>query len=130
MRVGDAVAEILKLEGLETIIGYPVNHVLEHAAIADIRPIIVRQERTGIHMADAISRLSSGRGIGVFVMQLGPGRENSYRPILIRADPGDAGRHPRRLAHIEKFAKPRAPPVVGILFRRVCTAALHLNGAT
>ncbi len=106
MKVGDAIAEILKREGIDTIIGYPVNHVLEYAAIADIRPIIVRQERTGIHMADAISRLSSGRRLGVFVMQQGPGTENSYGavaqaysesvPILVMP-----GGYPRRLAHIE-----------------------------
>jgi len=88
------------------VIGYPVNHLLEHAAEADVRPIIVRQERTGIHMADAISRLSSGEKIGVFVMQLGPGTENSYGgiaqaygesvPVLVMP-----GGYPRRLAHIE-----------------------------
>jgi acetolactate synthase-1/2/3 large subunit len=105
MKVGDAIAEILKREGVETVIGYPVNHLLEHAAIADIRTIVVRQERTGIHMADAISRLSSGRRIGVFVMQHGPGTESSYGgiaqayaesvPILVMP-----GGYPRRLAHI------------------------------
>lgn len=106
MKVGDAIAEILKREGIETIIGYPVNHVLEHAAVADIRPIIVRQERTGVHMADAMSRLSSGRRLGVFAMQLGPGTENSYGaiaqayaesvPILVLP-----GGYPRRIAHVD-----------------------------
>jgi acetolactate synthase-1/2/3 large subunit len=81
MKLGAAIAEILRREGVELICGYPVNHVLERAAEADIRPVIVRQERTGIHMADAISRLSSGRRIGVFAMQLGPGTENSYGGI-------------------------------------------------
>jgi acetolactate synthase-1/2/3 large subunit len=37
----------------------------------------VRQERIGLHMADAISRLSSGRTIGAFCMQHGPGAENA-----------------------------------------------------
>ena len=60
MKVGEAIAEILKREGVDVILGYPVNHVLESAASAGIRPIIVRQERVGIHMADAISRLTSG----------------------------------------------------------------------
>ena len=78
MKVGDAIVEILKREGVEIVFGYPVNHILEHAAVADIRPIVVRQERTGIHMADAMSRLTSGRKLGVFVMQSGPGTENSY----------------------------------------------------
>jgi thiamine pyrophosphate-dependent acetolactate synthase large subunit-like protein len=78
MRVGDAIAEILKREGIEILCAYPVNHLIEHAAKADIRPIIVRQERIGLHMADAISRLSSGRTIGAFCMQHGPGTENAY----------------------------------------------------
>ena len=78
MKVGQAVAEILKREGVEILCGYPVNHILEDAAAADIRPIIVRQERIGLHMADAISRVTSGRKIGVFCMQHGPGTENAY----------------------------------------------------
>ena len=63
------------------MIGYPVNHILEHAAKADIRPIIVRQERIGLHMADAIARVTSGKKIGMFVMQHGPGAENAYGGI-------------------------------------------------
>ena len=78
MKVADAISAILKREGVEWIIGYPVNHILEHAAHIDIRPIIVRQERTGLHMADAISRVTSGKKIGVFAMQHGPGTENAY----------------------------------------------------
>src|SRR3546814_20712239 len=78
MKAVEAVCEILKREGIEIIIGYPVNHVLEYAARADIRPVIVRQERVGLHMADAMSRLSSGKTIGVFAMQHGPGSENAY----------------------------------------------------
>ena len=78
MKVGDAIAEILKREGVDVIFAYPVNHVLESAASAGIRPIIVRQERVGLHMADALSRLTSGHRIGVFAMQHGPGSENSF----------------------------------------------------
>jgi len=74
----EAIVEILKREGVECIIGYPVNHVLEYAARWDIRPIIVRQERIGLHMADAMSRMSSGKNVGVFAMQHGPGAENAY----------------------------------------------------
>jgi thiamine pyrophosphate-dependent acetolactate synthase large subunit-like protein len=78
MKTADAISEILKREGVEWVIGYPVNHILERAAAADIRPIIVRQERTGLHMAEAISRVTSGRKLGVFAMQHGPGTENAY----------------------------------------------------
>ena len=78
MRVANAIAEVLKREGVKFIIGYPVNPIIEAAAEADIRTIIVRQERIGLHMADAVSRLSSGHDIGVFVMQHGPGAENAF----------------------------------------------------
>jgi len=81
VRVADVVAEILKREGVELIIGYPVNDVLEAAARADIRTVIVRQERVGIHMADAMSRVTSGQRIGVFAMQHGPGTENAFGAV-------------------------------------------------
>ncbi len=105
MKVVESVAEILKRENVEIIFGYPVNHILEYAARANIRPIIVRQERIGLHMADAMSRITSGAKIGVFAMQHGPGSENAYGavaqafgesvPILV-LPMGYA----RRLAHI------------------------------
>jgi thiamine pyrophosphate-dependent acetolactate synthase large subunit-like protein len=105
MKVIDAIAEILKREGVEFLIGYPVNHVLEAAAAADIRTIIVRQERTGLHMADAVSRITSGRKIGVFAMQHGPGTENSFGGVAQAF--GDSvpivvipGGYPRKIAGI------------------------------
>jgi thiamine pyrophosphate-dependent acetolactate synthase large subunit-like protein len=106
MKVGQAVAEIMKREGIEILCGYPVNHLLEYAAAADIRPIIVRQERIGLHMADAISRVTSGKKIGAFCMQHGPGTENAYGgvaqaysesvPMLVIPQG-----YPRRIANIE-----------------------------
>src|SRR3954468_11729134 len=105
MKVGQAVAEIMKREGIEILCGYPVNHLLEFAAAADIRTVIVRQERIGLHMADAISRVTSGRKIGSFCMQHGPGTENAYGgiaqafsesiPILVVP-----GGYPRRTAQV------------------------------
>src|SRR6202000_2021872 len=68
---------ILNLEGVDILGGYPLNHLIEHAAAADIRPVMVRQERVGLHMADAISRVTSGHSIGAFCMQHGPGSENA-----------------------------------------------------
>ena len=78
MKVVDAVAKVLKAEGVEYLFAYPVNHIIEAAAKLDIRPIIVRQERIGLHMADAMSRITSGEKIGVFCMQSGPGSENAF----------------------------------------------------
>ncbi len=105
MKVPAAVAEILKREGVEFLIGYPVNTIIEAAAQADIRTIIVRQERTGLHMADAVSRVSSGRRIGVFAMQHGPGAENAFGGVAQAY--GDSvpivvlpGGYPRRLTNV------------------------------
>ena len=78
MKVVDVVAQILKSEGVEYLFAYPLNPIIDAAARVDIRPIIVRQERTGLHMADAFSRISSGQRIGVFCMQQGPGAENAF----------------------------------------------------
>jgi thiamine pyrophosphate-dependent acetolactate synthase large subunit-like protein len=107
MKVSDAIAEVLRREGIEWVIGYPVNHILERGAAAGIRPIIVRQERTGLHMADAVSRVTSGDQVGVFVMQYGPGTENAYGgvaqaysesiPLLVMP-----GGYPRRLAWVDR----------------------------
>ncbi|MBN8875763.1 MAG: thiamine pyrophosphate-requiring protein [Rhodospirillales bacterium] len=106
MKVGEAIAEIMKREGIEILCGYPVNHLIEFAAAADIRPVMVRQERIGLHMADAISRVTSGRKIGAFCMQHGPGAENAYGgvaqaysesvPLLVIPQG-----YPRRIAHID-----------------------------
>src|SRR6476659_5296544 len=78
MKVGEAIAYILGCEGVDTLIGYPVSPLIEPAAAAGIRPIIVRQERSGLHMADSMSRMTSGKRIGVFTMQSGPGTENAF----------------------------------------------------
>jgi thiamine pyrophosphate-dependent acetolactate synthase large subunit-like protein len=104
MKVVQAIAKAMKAEGVDVLFAYPVNPLIEAAAEEDIRTIIVRQERTGLHMADAYSRMSSGDKIGVFCMQHGPGAENAFggvaqafsesSPILVIP----AG-YPRRLAH-------------------------------
>ncbi|MEZ4522510.1 MAG: thiamine pyrophosphate-binding protein [Thermomicrobiales bacterium] len=81
MDVAAAVVEVLKREGVQYLIGYPANPLFEAAAEAGIRPIIARQERTGIHMADAISRVTSGDTIGVAATQFGPGIENAFGAV-------------------------------------------------
>lgn len=78
MKTDAAMAEILKRERVQYLFGYPRNALLDAAAQIDIRTIIVRQERTGLHMADAVSRLTRGESMGVFCMQHGPGAENAY----------------------------------------------------
>ena len=73
-----AIANVLKLEGVEWIGCMPSNPLIEAAAIAGIRPIVFRQERTGIHMADGFSRINNGKKTGIFLMQAGPGAENAF----------------------------------------------------
>jgi acetolactate synthase-1/2/3 large subunit len=81
MQVGQVVAQVMKREGVEVLLTYPLNPLTEFAAEVDIRPIVVRQERIGIHMADAIGRLSSADKVGVFACQEGPGIENAFGAV-------------------------------------------------
>jgi thiamine pyrophosphate-dependent acetolactate synthase large subunit-like protein len=73
-----AIANILKMEGVEFIACVPYQPLLEAAAIAGIRPIIFRQEGTGVHMVDGYARITNGKRTGVFLMQNGPGAENAF----------------------------------------------------
>lgn len=78
MKVTEAIATSLKAEGVEHVFCYPYNPIIEAVAAADIRPIVVRQERTAVHMADALSRTTSGDDVGVVCLQYGPGTENAF----------------------------------------------------
>jgi len=78
MNVQSAVIEILKREGTEFLVGYPVNALFEAAAEEGIRPIITRQERVAVNIAEAFSRVSAGRRVGVVAVQMGPGIENAF----------------------------------------------------
>ena len=73
-----AVANVLKMEGVEWIAVMPSNPLIEAAAIAGIRPVVCRQERTGVHMADGFSRVNNGKKTGIFLAQNGPGAENAF----------------------------------------------------
>jgi acetolactate synthase-1/2/3 large subunit len=82
---------------------------------AGLRPIVCRAERTGVHIADGISRSSNGHTIGVFAPQGGPGIENSFpgvaqsfsdgTPILIISGPNHARRYtPPSFSAADNFA--------------------------
>ena len=81
MRTIDAISEILKREGVEYLSCFPTTPVIEAAAAAGIRPIVGRQERVGVGIADGYSRVTNGEKIGVFAMQYGPGAENAYSGV-------------------------------------------------
>ena len=74
----DAIARILQREGVEVLFSYPNNTLINAAAAIGIRPIIARQEKTLINMADGYSRATNGRRLGVITVQAGPGIENSF----------------------------------------------------
>ncbi len=81
MKVIDAIAEILKREGIEYLSCYPTTPVIEACAAAGIRPLLCRQERVGAGIADGYSRITNGKRIGVFAMQYGPGAENAFAGV-------------------------------------------------
>ncbi len=81
MRTIDAIAQIMKKEGIEYLSAFPTTPVIEAAADAGIRPIICRQERAGVGIGDGYTRVTNGRPPGVFAMQYGPGAENAYAGV-------------------------------------------------
>ncbi len=81
MTGADLVARILKQEGVDFMGVIPFNSLEEAAAKAGIRPLIFRQERVGVNLADAYTRVTNGRGTGVFAMQAGPGAENAFAGV-------------------------------------------------
>jgi thiamine pyrophosphate-dependent acetolactate synthase large subunit-like protein len=78
MRGTDAIAEILKLEGVEYLFSYPNHPLIDAAARMGIRPIIARGEKTLINMADGYTRATNGQRPTVVVVQAGPGIENAF----------------------------------------------------
>jgi acetolactate synthase-1/2/3 large subunit len=78
MNAAAVIAEILRREGTEFLSCYPRNPLIEACAALDIRPILCRQERVGVGLADGYSRIKCGKRNGVFAAQAGPGIENAF----------------------------------------------------
>ncbi len=78
MKGSQAVAEVLRREGVDTVFCFPANKMIDTAAAVGIRPIVGRQERSVINMADAYSRTSNGNRIGIAMVQHGPGAEHAF----------------------------------------------------
>ncbi len=81
MRGVDAISEILKREGTEFLSVFPAQPMVDGAAKVGIKPIICRQERVGMGIADGFSRTTNGKRLGVFSMQQGPGTENAFGAV-------------------------------------------------
>ncbi len=105
MLVMDAIAEILKREGLKTMFCFPTTPIIEAAVAAGLTPVICRQERVGVDMANGYARTANGRPPAVFAMQYGPGAENAF-PGIATAFSDSAPLlllplgHPREHAHL------------------------------
>ena len=81
MQAAEAIIEILRREGVSTFFCYPTTPLIETAVAAGMRPVICRQERVGVDMADGFARITNGKPVGVFAMQYGPGAENAFPGI-------------------------------------------------
>ena len=76
MKVLDAVARILKAEGIEWAGCFPSNNLIEAVAEVGINPIMFRQERGAAMAVDGFSRMRNREEFGVLITQGGPGSEN------------------------------------------------------
>lgn len=81
MKVLDVIAHVLKKEGVEYLSAYPTTALIESTAEVGIKPIICRQERVGVGIADGYARVTNGNSPGVFAMQNGPGAENAFAGV-------------------------------------------------
>src|ERR687891_1784137 len=81
MNVMEAVARILKTEGVEWVSCFPSNQLIEAVAKEGIRTLMFRQERGAIMAADGFSRMNNRKKFGVIITQGGPGSENSMGGI-------------------------------------------------
>ena len=77
MKVLDAVARILKAEGIHWARCFPSNNLIEHVAEVGINPIMFRQERGAAMAVDGFSRMRNREEFGVLITQGGPGSENT-----------------------------------------------------
>src|SRR5205809_6883939 len=78
MKIVDAIATILKHEGVKFLSCFPTTPIIQACAAAGIRPQVCAQERVGVGIADGYSRITNGNPVGVFAMQYGPGAENAF----------------------------------------------------
>ena len=77
MNGADLIAEILKREGVKILPAFPHSDLIEAAAKIGMRPIIVRQERQALHIADGYLRTTGGQSACATTVQYGPGSENA-----------------------------------------------------
>lgn len=77
MLVSDAIVECIRLEGVDTVFGYPGGAVLplyESLRKSEVRHVLVRQEQSAAHMASGYGRVYNT--VGVCIATSGPGATN------------------------------------------------------
>ena len=81
MRVDDAIAHVLRREGVVVAPCYPGNPLIEACARVDIRPIVARTERVAVNMADGFARGAGRGGVGVCILKDTAGVENAFAGV-------------------------------------------------
>ncbi len=81
MNGADLIAGILKKEGVEYIPAFPHSDIIDSGAKIGIVPLIVRQERHSLHIADGYTRMHGGRKVCCTTVQYGPGSENAVGAV-------------------------------------------------
>lgn len=81
MKAKEAVAKILRAEGVEFLSCFPSNPLIDACAAEDIRPVVARTERVVVNIADGYSRVARNGRIGVCAMQEGAGIENAMAGV-------------------------------------------------
>ena len=81
MKGKQAIAQILKCEGVNLLTCFPDNAVIDAAATLDIKPVLARTERVAVNIADGYSRVSGGAKVGVTALQYAGGIENAFAGV-------------------------------------------------
>jgi len=86
MRGSEAIAKILKIEGIPFVTAYPgggprspVSSIINETNAVGIRTILPRTERGGTNISDGYSRISGK--VGVNALYSGPGVENAFAGV-------------------------------------------------
>jgi len=81
MLVADRIAELLQREGVDFVVGFPENRLINSAALRGIRPIITRTERVAVNIADGFARATDGERVLPCITQYGPGVEAAFGAV-------------------------------------------------
>ena len=77
----DAVARILKREGVRYLSCFPNSQLIDAATNAGIRPIMARTERVAVNIADGYARVSNGCSGMACTVQQSAGIENAFAGV-------------------------------------------------